>query len=434
MNGLLLFLLSALALVQPEGGFRLSLNDDDGVYALKDKVVIYAESENDMTIDIQVLDNGVTQLAQKSISLKAGKKTAIWTEKHKESAHVMLKVSYEGLEKPVMAGYVVDPESYSTGYDLPEDFEAFWNRQKEQMRAEKMEVTLTPVPMDDIPDSKGYACYDLTLSMHQGRPVRGYMVLPENAAAGTLPVIIKVHSAGVNKFFNYATPKDALNYARYGNGCISIDINAHGIETGQPQEYYDALNEGELYNYSGRRIVSHEDYYFRLMFLRLVRTLDYACSRTEWDGRRALIVGESQGGAQAMALAGLDSRISACVATVPAMNDLGAPKDGRVACWPKARTGKTNKGNEAVVDSILPYYDVALHAGFSKAAFWIEIGLADGTCPAPAVWSGVNRINGECNVHPYPFRTHYKPAYPYLDWWKENIYDKRIEWIRDHLK
>jgi cephalosporin-C deacetylase-like acetyl esterase len=116
------------------------------------------------------------------------------------------------------------------------------------------------------------------------------------------------------------------------------------------------------------------------------------------------------------------------------MNDLGAPKDGRVACWPKARTGKTNKGNEAVVDSILPYYDVALHAGFSKAAFWIEIGLADGTCPAPAVWSGVNRINGECNVHPYPFRTHYKPVYPYLDWWKENIYDKRIEWIRDHLK
>lgn len=410
----------------------LSINDEDGVYAIGDKVTVWAEAAEDVVLKVELLDNGVTPVQSKEIKVRPGKKSVLYSKKHNEAAHMMLKVSYEGLEKPDMAGFIVAPETYTTGYDMPADFKEFWDKQKQAMRDVKQEVSLTPVSISDLPGSNGFVCYDLRISMHQGRPVRGYIVMPENAAPGSLPIVIKVHSAGVNKHFNYARPQDALSYAKYGKGCISIDINAHGIETGQPQEYYDDLYHGELQNYSSRKITGHDEYYFRLMFLRLVRTLDYACSRSEWDGKRALIVGESQGGAQAMALAGLDSRISACVATVPAMNDLGASKNGRPACWPKARDSKLNKGQE-ITDQVLPYYDVALHARFSKAAFWIEVGLADGTCPAPAVWSGVNGISGECNVHAYPFRTHYKPNKPYEAEWRKNIYEKRFEWMKKHL-
>jgi len=54
---------------------------------------------------------------------------------------------------------------------------------------------------------------------------------------------------------------------------------------------------------------SRSDFYFRGMYLRLIRTLDFLASQPEWDGKRILVIGESQGGGQALAAAGLDKEL-----------------------------------------------------------------------------------------------------------------------------
>ena len=36
-------------------------------------------------------------------------------------------------------------------------------------------------------------------------------------------------------------------------------------------QYYDKLAKGELKNYRNRKVTGHEDFYFRLMYLRMVR-------------------------------------------------------------------------------------------------------------------------------------------------------------------
>ena len=412
-------------------GVVVSFNDEDGVYQLGDKIVAYVVADRDMELTCELMEYGTVPIRKDKLSLKKGRKAVLYSARLKAPCHYILKLSYEGLEKPELAGFIVSPESYRAGYDCPEDIRNFWDDQISEMREVKMESVLTEI--SDF-HSETLECRDLTVNMHEGRPVRGYLCIPKDARPQSLPIVIYAHSAGVNKVFNYATTQRAADLAKKGGGCIVLDINAHGMENGQPQEYYDSLNNGELRGYQNRRITGHEDYYFRLMFLRLVRALDYLTTLPQWDGQRVLIYGESQGGAQAMALAGVDERVGACVAVVPAMNDLGAFKAGRPASWPNVRESVINEGNVEVVDKVLPYYDAALLSTMSKADYWIEIGLADTTCPAPAIWSACNAIKGDIKVSAFPFRTHYVPKQPYYDQWKTICHAGRYEWMNDYLK
>ena len=66
-----------------------------------------------------------------------------------------------------------------------------------------------------------------------------------------------------------------MKYAKMGKGALAFDLNAHGMLNGQPQEYYDKLEEGELNHYREQGVESRDTYYFKGMYLRLMRTLDF---------------------------------------------------------------------------------------------------------------------------------------------------------------
>lgn len=74
-------------------------------------------------------------------------------------------------------------------------------------------------------------------------------------------------------------------------------------------------------NYPRQGQASRDTFYFKGMYMRVLRALAYAKTRPEWDGRTLLVYGGSQGGAQAMAAAALDPDVSFCLVTVPALCD-----------------------------------------------------------------------------------------------------------------
>src|SRR5690606_29812949 len=112
-------------------------------------------------------------------------------------------------------------------------------------------------------------------------------------------------------------------------------LNAHGMLNGQPEAYYQELEDGPLQRYWEQGAKDRDTYYFRFMYLRMLRSIEYLTRQPEWDGERILVIGESQGGGQALAAAGLDKRVSAVVATVPALCDFGGPLAGRKGGWPQ---------------------------------------------------------------------------------------------------
>jgi hypothetical protein len=206
-----------------------------------------------------------------------------------------------------------------------------------------------------------------------------------------------------------------------------------GMLNGQTDDYYRMLENGLLRDYFEHNAADRETYYFRGMYLRLLRAIDFMTQQPEWDGRRILVIGESQGGGQAVAAASLDPRVSAVVLNVPAMQDFGGTRVGRRGGWPHPI--ETHQDiSPAMLDATLPYFDGALLIRHSKAEVYCEIGLIDTTCPPSAVWSSLNGAPGKKTVNCVPFRTHAWPSGRWRAYWEEHFLHPREQFIADYLK
>ena len=428
-------LASVMAAAKPYEDVTLFVNRPDGQFAKGEKIVFSAVAEKDITepLTMKIFEEGSLV---KTMPVKITRDTSVIYEcSYDRKMSVFIQVTPGG-KLTNAVGAIVAPEEYRPGYDQPKDFKKYWRSQVAAMRKVKPVITRTPMALP-AEDAAKYDAWALELSMHQGPSVHGYLVMPKGAAKKSLPIVIFAHSAGVNDVSKRSSLPQALSFAKMGGGAIALDMNAHGMLDGQPQSYYDELNKGALKGYSHRPLTTREDYYFRLMFLRMERALDYLCSLPEWDGKRVAVRGGSQGGAQSIALAGIDKRVSMAVVHVPAHHDVAAGVQGRRAPWPGY--GKEIEENPELAASILPYFDGVNFMRNTKAAIRCEAGLVDQTCPPGAVFAAFNVCpSKDKTIVTFPYRPH--TALPatmgtkYFNAHDKAIEQPRVKALNDYLK
>ena len=393
----------------------LSLSHPDGIYQVGDTVKVYAS---------------------------LGDKTEL----------VHSEVACEGPENRIFdyedtqIGWVVAPQDYVQGVPCPKDFKRWWGKQLKAMRREKMEPVLREMSGVSDPD---VICYELEINCIGDNPVRGYVAIPRAEREGGYPLVMYFHAAGVAGRWCRCWPEETISMAKWGNGAICVNINAFGMENGREQEYYNALEQGLYKDYSKRASESREDYFFKNMYLRAVRALDFACTLPQWDGKRVLAYGQSQGGAQAFALAGLDKRVSAVVGIVPGgCNSAGSARKAGFDSWPYTYKSFVNSQQG---QKILSYFDGCNFLANTRAKLFVEIGLMDQTCRPSAIFSALNansasRKGGCCGegssglygpevtVLCSPWRYHDEPKPRYWEHWRDTIYTARMQWINDYLQ
>ncbi len=324
-------------------------------------------------------------------------------------------------------GLVVDKDNFKPITKYPNNLKRYWGKEIKTLRALPMEIK--EVPVKNI--ENGYLCSDVQINCLGGKPAHGYYVKPTNAKEKSLPIVLFVHAAGVKGSWCLSKPQNALRYAKTGSGAICFDLNAHGMLNGQPQKYYDDLEAGELNEYMYFGIENRDSIYFRGMYLRLIRTLDFLTKQPEWDGKRILVIGESQGGGQALAAAGLDKRVTAVVATVPAMCDWGRTLIGEKGGWPNPFATTYNKQK---MMKTVPYYDVANLIKGSKSTLVVEIGLIDQTCPSSSIYAAINQAKGEKTVFAVPYREHQLKQEDYQSLWEKTVFKPKMAFIEEFLK
>ncbi|MBN2775115.1 MAG: acetylxylan esterase, partial [Prolixibacteraceae bacterium] len=327
-------------------------------------------------------------------------------------------------------GAIVEPEMFNPGTKRPRDFNQFWKAEKKALKALPMKVQIVPVKNIE----EGWMCSDIEINCTGPKPARGYFAKPENAGSGTLPIVLFVHAAGVSGSWCLSKPETAVNYAKMGKGALAFDLNAHGMLNGQDMEYYRNLENGELKNYYHQGLEGRNDNYFKGMYLRLMRTLDFLCGQPEWDGKRILVIGESQGGGQALVAAGLDHRVSAVVATVPAMCNFYGTFKNAIGGWPDPMGTDNDK---AKMLETIPYFDAAHILKGSKATIVAEIGLIDVTCPSYSVYAAINQAKGEKIILPVPYRWHQMNSFRNKDQyeiWDQTVNKVKQDFINEFLK
>lgn len=298
-------------------------------------------------------------------------------------------------------GFLYRPDAIELSTPEPPDFDAFWDEQKKRWRGLGQEIILRPV---DSP-REGVSCWDLTIRLKNETPVSGYLSLPQEATAETLPAILYVHGAGVRS----SSLSTSANAAALG--FLALDINAHGLPNGMTAEFYQDKSATDLANYRHQGADSRDDWYFRAMYLRVVTALDYLCARPEWNGRDLVLRGSSQGGGQALAGAGLDPRVTLVAASVPALCDLTGDPGKRKPGWPQPGEPRhLDRERRSQILQTVGYFDGGNFARRIKAPVILSLGLADPTCPAVGIQATLNNLAGPARALYRPTMTHAYPA------------------------
>ena len=298
------------------------------------------------------------------------------------------------------AGAGFSPLKIAPSLPVPDDFDAFWADQKKKVREMPLEPELTAVEYSDA----SIECFDVQIPCLGGAPVSGYFSLPKDAAPESVPAILWVHGAGVRS----SVLGNAVKGAKWD--MLSMDINAHGIPNGNPSEYYSDLSKGRLKGYRQAGHESRETVYFRGMFLRLVRALDFLTSRPEWDGEHLIVIGHSQGGGQALAAGGLDPRVTLIASGVPAICDHSGRAAGRINGWPKlVPMGEDGKPEPKSLDASR-YVDAVNFASRCKARAIMSVGFIDTVCPPSSCYAAYNCLQGPKEIINEPLMGHAAPA------------------------
>ncbi len=301
---------------------------------------------------------------------------------------VLCKVQFkpEGAEKPVdgFAGAGVDPLLIKSSIEEPADFDAFWAKVKEEVDAVPIKANLVPVEVTDQKLKGKVECFDIKIDCAGGMPVSAYLVKPVGAKPKSCPAYVSYHGAGVR------SSNKPLWMAE--KGCIAMDLNAHGLENGKPDEFYKALADGSLKDYRTRDCDKRDKIYFKGMFMRVIRSLEYIKSLPEWDGRILIVNGTSQGGGQALVAAGLDPQVTLCEAFVPALCHHVGILEGQESGWPRFIAMKDGQPANPEVVKAVPYYDGANFAKRIKCQSLLSTGFIDTTCSPTSVYVAFNNI------------------------------------------
>ena len=269
------------------------------------------------------------------------------------------------------------------GIPEPDDFDSFWERQKQILARVPVNAWLRPL---DSPDADVVG-YEILVDCSSLTPVSGYLFIPKDAKEKSLPAEVAYQGYSV-----------ASAWPNYRKDRIILTVNCHGILNGLPKEYYDTMSQTFLkqYGFSADQNNNPDSCYWCGMMMRALRAVQYVKTLPEWNGTDLIVSGGSQGGMQCLTVAGLDPDVTEVYATIPWFCDVsGAEKSGRLDSW----------FMPGWVDG-LGYFDTTNHAKRIRGRVEIYAGLGDYVCPPSGELVLYNSINSPVTLKFRQGRTH----------------------------
>ncbi len=284
----------------------------------------------------------------------------------------------------------------------PKDFKAFWDKQL----ADLADLPLT---------------YTKELAKEYCTASYAYLFEPKNALKGSCPAVHCPPGAGIK------TIKEPLRHRYYAdNGCIRMEMEIHGLDPRLPQEAFDDLSRaynGKENGYLNNGLDDKDRYYMKRVYLSLIRAIDLMTSLPEWDGKNVIVQGGSQGGALSIVAAGLDSRVTQCIANHPALSDMAAYSAGLTGGYPHYNRvdGIFTKANIET----MAYYDVVNFARYVTADTYMTWGYNDDVCPPTTSIAA-------CNTHTCPKEALLTPINEHFS--TDDTEKGHCTWMLKHLK
>lgn len=282
----------------------------------------------------------------------------------------------------------------------PADFDDFWADTLAASRAVAEPPRLTrvdsPLRLVDV--------VDVEFSGYAGDPVKGWLVLPADAAR-PLPAVVEYVGYGGGR----ALAHEHLRWAASGYAHLVMDTRGQGSAWGTGGGTPDPHGTGPSHpGFMTRGIHDPAEYYYRRVFTDAVLAVDAMRSLDVVDASRVAVTGISQGGGIALAAAGLVEGLVASMPDVPFL------------CHFERAVGFTDKDPYAEVERFLrvhrdaaptvfrtlAYFDGVHFARRATAPALVSVALMDTICPPSTVYAAANHHAVGAEVVEYAFNDH----------------------------
>ncbi|MBE8722651.1 acetylxylan esterase [Sphingobacterium pedocola] len=319
--------------------------------------------------------------------------------------------SYRGIATAAFA-----PEAISPTQVLPDDFMAFWSREKEKAQQLPLDAKMVLLPERG---TETVDVYQVSFQNYQTGS-RMYGILSRPKKAGQYPAVLHVPGAGIR-------PYDGSTQLAE-KGIIALQLGIHGIPVTYPAELYNTLASGALKDYPFFNLDNRDQYYYKRVYLGCVRAVDFLTSLADFDGENMLVAGGSQGGALSIVTAALDKRVKGLVSNYPALCDLTGYVHGRAGGWPHMfNTADVSDAATAQKIKVSAYYDVVNFARYVTVPGFYTWGYNDEVCPPTSYYAAYNLINAPKELYLLQETGHWTHAEQNLkvtDWLLERLNKK----------
>jgi len=310
-----------------------------------------------------------------------------------------------------------DPDKLQPYTEYPSDFREFWDKAKAEAATYPMKVEKTFVP--EYSNEKVNTYLVKIQAFKEGHNVYGYLSMPKNP--GRYPVVFTPPGAGIHP----VDPSKGLFYAE--SGMIRLETEIHGIRPDLDAKTYKEIARafsGGDNSYFINGIEDRDRYYLKKVYASCVRAIDYLVSLPEWDGKNVVAQGGSQGGALALIAAGLDSRVTVCAASYPALSDMVGYLHNRAGGYPHMFTETKGLDKPEIVKT-LQYYDVVNFAKNITVPTFMTWGFNDNVCPPTTSYVVYNALKCKKEALITPINEH---------WSSDTTKHAVLAWIKTQLK
>jgi cephalosporin-C deacetylase-like acetyl esterase len=281
-----------------------------------------------------------------------------------------------------IGGAVAAPDRIKPAAPPPADFGAFWNAKLKELG----KISVNPELESVDSGRQGVAYWKVTLGNIRGTHVYGQIARP--AQDKKFPALLILQWANV-----YPLQKIWVT-DRAAEGWLALDIESHDLPIDKPEGFYKELQaNGPLKDYWAIGNDDRETSYYLRMYLSCCRAVEYLKTRPDWDGKTLVVMGDSQGGQQALVTAGLHpENITAVLALVPAGCDMLGPEVGHAPDFTRWYFRTEGGKDPDKVRQASRYYDTANFASLVQCPVLVGVGLRDEVCPPAGVFAAVNQI------------------------------------------
>jgi cephalosporin-C deacetylase len=282
----------------------------------------------------------------------------------------------------------------------PEDFDAFWATTLAEAREQELDAVF------ELADFclRTVDVYDVTFSGFNGDRIKGWYIRPRGASA-PLPGVVEYIGYGGGRGF----PHEWLAFPSAGFAYLVMDTRGQGSvwSRGDTADMPIGANPSAP-GFMTQGILDAKTYYYRRLYTDAVRAVEAIRTRSEVDGGRIAVTGQSQGGGMSIAAAALLPDVGVCMSDVPFLQHFRraldiTPRDP----YPEiARYLQIQRDKIGIVFRTLSYFDGMNFAARMRARALFSVGIMDTICPPSTVYASYNHVTSEKDIVEYYFNDH----------------------------